>query len=338
MGLLGRLEVMPPSDEKRPGIFVPGRFIPTPHTISPVAQACLSNPPPIVVADEPDPKDKAAWRAHVDERNRQLTALLSANTEAHPGEVTAHDLSSARLYEIKPASLSPEHEQRAVLYIHGGAFIVGGGYAAAYAAMSIASLTRTRTFSVDYRMPPDHPFPAGLDDAVEAYRLLLARYAPASIAVYGPSAGGCLAAACILKARDGGLPMPAACVLHSPQADLTESGDTFETNAQMDTVLRRLTHTIALYADGHDLRDPYLSPLFADFGGGFPPTLLSSGTRDLFLSNTVLLHRALRRAGIQAELHVFEAMSHAGFFGKAPEDRELLAEHARFIDERLRGT
>lgn len=86
------------------------------------------------------------------------------------------------------------------------------------------------------------------------------------------------------------------------------------------------------------MRDPYLSPLFADFSKGFPPTLLSSGTRDLFLSNTVLLHRALRRAGIDAELHVFEAMSHGGFFGKAPEDRELLGEHLRFIEDRLSPT
>lgn len=150
--------------------------------------------------------------------------------------------------------------------------------------------------------------------------------------------GGGLAAACILKARDTGLPMPAACVLHSPQADLTESGDSSETNAMMDTVLKRLTRTIALYADGHDLKDPYLSPIFADFAKGFPPTLLSSGTRDLFLSNTVLMHRALRRAGIEAELHVFEAMSHAGFFGRAPEDRELVAEQVRFINEHVRDT
>jgi len=86
------------------------------------------------------------------------------------------------------------------------------------------------------------------------------------------------------------------------------------------------------------LKDPYLSPIFADFAKGFPPTLLSSGTRDLFLSNTVLMHRALRRAGIEAELHVFEAMSHAGFFGRAPEDRELVAEQVRFINEHVRDT
>jgi acetyl esterase/lipase len=125
--------------------------------------------------------------------------------------------------------------------------------------------------------------------------------------------------------------MPGACVLATPETDLTESGDTFETNDIVDVVLKhRLTETIALYANGHDLHDPYLSPIFGDFGRGFPPTILTSGTRDLFLSNTVLMHRALLRAGIGAELHIWEAMPHGGFFG-APEDQEVLAEQTRFI-------
>jgi epsilon-lactone hydrolase len=123
-------------------------------------------------------------------------------------------------------------------------------------------------------------------------------------------------------------------VLLTPESDLTESGDTFETNRFIDVVLHdRLREAIALYADGHDLRDPYLSPVFGDFGRGFPPTLLISGTRDLFLSNTVLLHRALRRAGCDADPHVFEAMPHA-FFG-TPEDAESLAEQIAFLDRKL---
>jgi monoterpene epsilon-lactone hydrolase len=132
-----------------------------------------------------------------------------------------------------------------------------------------------------------------------------------------------------------GLPLPGACVLHSPEADLTESGDSFETNKGVDAILGRLTNSIALYANGHDLRDPYLSPLFGDFSKGFPPTRLASGTRDLFLSNTVLMHRAIRRANIIADLHVWEGMSHGGFFGMAPEDHEVLAEQVRFIRQQL---
>jgi epsilon-lactone hydrolase len=326
---------MTQSDQKKPGIFVPARFIPTPCTISSEAQTYLSNPPAIALPAEPDPKDKAAWRIHIDKVNQQLASMFSVSAETYPGEIITHHLSSALLYEVKPKNFSPSNERRAVLYIHGGAFIIGGGYAAAHAAMRIGSLTQTRIFSVDYRMPPDHPFPAGLNDAVEAYKELLTRYQPANIAVYGPSAGGGLAAALVLKARDIGLPMPAVCVLHSPEADLTESGDTFETNDKVDIILSRLTNSIALYADGHDLKDPYLSPIFADFSKGFPSTILTSGTRDLFLSNTANMHRALRRAGIKAELHVFEAMSHGGFMGRAPEDQEVLAEQVRFMNEHL---
>jgi acetyl esterase/lipase len=227
------------------------------------------------------------------------------------------------------------HQDRAILYIHGGAFIHGAGLAGAYMAHPLAGAARLRTFCVDYRMPPDHPFPVGLDDSVDAYRWMLERYRPQDIAVAGSSAGGGLAAALVLKARDLGLPLPGACVLGTPEADLTEAGDSFETNDTVDVVLQhRLTESVALYADGHDLRDPYLSPVFGDFSKGFPSTILTSGTRDLFLSNTVLLHRALLRAGMEAELHVWEAMPHGGFFG-APEDEEVVHQQARFILDRL---
>jgi len=170
---------------------------------------------------------------------------------------------------------------------------------------------------------------------VAAYREVLTRYAPGNVVVAGVSAGGGLAAAGILKLRDLGLPQPAGAILLTPEADLTESGDSFETNRGVDVVLReRLTASILLYASGHDLRDPYLSPLFGDFSHGFPPTLLVSGTRDLFLSNTVRLHRSLRKAGIRADLHVFEAMPRGRFSG-APEDVESMAEQLRFVDEVL---
>src|SRR4029077_19693305 len=182
----------------------------------------------------------------------------------------------------------------------------------------------------------DYPFPTGLEDALEGYRFLLKRYQPANIVIEGGSAGANLVAAVILKARDAGLPMPGACVLHTAAVDLTQSGDTFETNAIIDVVLRTPSHELfRLYSDGHDQRDPYLSPVFADFSKGFPPCLLISGTRDMLLSSTVMMHRALRRAGLEAELHVFEAMPHGGFGLTTPEDNERLAETAHFIHRHL---
>jgi acetyl esterase/lipase len=196
---------------------------------------------------------------------------------------------------------------------------------------SIAAMTvGAPVVSVDYRMPPDHPYPAAIDDGVAVYRALLADHAPGDIVVGGLSAGGNIAAATVLRARDEGLPLPAGLVLLSPEIDLTESGDSFETLLGIDRIVR-FTEPNALYAAGAALDDPYVSPLFGDFTKGFPPTFLQSGTRDLFLSNTVLMHRALRRAGVAAELHVFEAMPHGGFQG-APEDVEVAAEQRGFAE------
>jgi len=122
-------------------------------------------------------------------------------------------------------------------------------------------------------------------------------------------------------------------VLLTPEVDLTESGDSFATHLGVDTILRTsLMPANQLYAAGHDLAHPYLSPLFGDLTKGFPPTLLATGTRDLFLSNTVRMHRALRAAGVRAELHVLEAAPHGFFFGIAPEDGELTREIRLFLD------
>lgn len=132
-------------------------------------------------------------------------------------------------------------------------------------------------------MPPDYPYPAALNDGVGAYRALLQDRAASEIVILGTSAGGNLAAATILRARAEGLPLPAGVVLLSPEVDLTETGDSFQVNLGVDPILGRVMPVNLLYARGRDLMDPYLSPLFGDFAQGFPPTLITSGTRDLFL-------------------------------------------------------
>lgn len=193
---------------------------------------------------------------------------------------------------------------------------------------------KVQCYGVDYRMPPEHPYPAALDDCLAAYRHVLDRHAPETIVIGGRSAGGNLAVATVLRGRDEGLPSPAGLVLLSPEVDLTESGDSFETNRMVDVVLPgSLMKNNLLYANGADLAHPYLSPLFGDLGG-LPATFLQTGTRDLLLSNTVRMHRLLRRAKVPTELHVFEAMPHGGFMGGTPEDRELAEEVSRFVRER----
>lgn len=316
-------------------LHLPARQIPVPATVSPEAQAILAldltagrpAAPPTPAAG-----DLEGWRRWVQERNAAWR--LTAQQDAKDGttEVEETDAEGTRVYVITPVGHS-HGTTRVLLHVHGGALLLGGGDLCALTSRAIAERARVRTWAVDYRMPPDHPYPAPLDDCLTVYRALLQNHRPQDVIVSGESAGGNLAAAMLLRARDEGLPLPAAAVLLSPEVDLTESGDSFACNLGLDNVLTEpLMPLNLLYAGGHDLRHPYISPLFGDFTKGFPPTLLVSGTRDLFLSNTVLLHRRLRAAGVRAELHVVEAAGHGRFFGQAPEDSEIDTEISRFVD------
>ena len=268
--------------------------------------------------------------------NEIFTPIFEAYRQGFAGSLVERKLGGVTTYEVLPRTIPACNRDRVLLFLHGGAYVFGGGPLAGAGAIPLAGAGGYRTFSPDYRMPPDHPFPAALDDAVAVYRAVLEEHAPSTIGIAGVSAGGGLAAASILKIRDLGLPLPAAAVLLTPEADLTESGDTFATNEDLDIVLKKPMPVLnQLYAAGHDPRDPCISPVFGDFSKGFCPTYLQSGTRDLFLSNTVILHRALRRAGLEADLNVWEAMPHVGFFG-APEDAESIADQLRFLDRHLR--
>ena len=312
------------------------RSLPVPTSVSPEAQAFLASPG---LGDGATPypalDDIEGWHAHVASSDAMLLAAFEMQPAQENVTVEETVVDGVPVYVITPEGADGGSGQPLYLDIHGGALVMGGG--ACCRAMGTASATRVGlpTWSVDYRMPPDHPYPASLDDCLTVYRAVLERYAPDRVVVGGGSAGGNLAAALMLRARDEGLPMPAALLLLTPEVDLTESGDSFHTNLGVDNVLTgSLAPANLLYAGGHDLTDPYVSPLFGEFTSSFPPTFLQAGTRDLFLSNAVRMHRKLRAAGVDAELHVFEAMPHGGFFG-APEDRELAEETRRFVAAHL---
>jgi acetyl esterase/lipase len=260
-----------------------------------------------------------------------MAAQLRDPAMALPVQATLDTVGGVAVYIAEPDVMPAENRDKVLLYFHGGGLVLLGGECVGLFARLEAAASRCKVYAVDFRNPPDHPYPAALDDCLAVYRAMLALYEPAKIAVMGVSGGGNLAAAMPLKARDLGLALPAAIGLMTPEIDLTESGDTFQTNRDIDTVLPRgLPELNALYANGHDLTDPYVSPLFGDFTLGFPPTYIQSGTRDLFLSNSVRMHRVLCRAGIEAELHVGEAMPHGGF-GNAPEDQELRTAFSNFL-------
>jgi acetyl esterase/lipase len=315
------------------GIRLQERVVPSPRSISAAARAALVRmvaPDGTVVAppSPPPADDRDAWtelRAQVEQiimtfKNPDLQTTASVET---------FDFNGIAVHVARRAGT--DGTSRVYLEIHGGGLIYGGGAPARRDEELIAHRHGATARSPDYRMPPEHPYPAALDDCLALYRAVLERHVPQDVIVGGTSAGGNLAAALMLRARDEGLPAPAALVLLLPDLDLTESGDSFEVNRLVDVNLSgSLAESIALYAGAHDLSHPYLSPLFGDFTRGFPPTFLRAGTRDLFLSNTVRMHRALCRANIPLELHVFEGMPHGGFQG-APEDDELAAEVDRFV-------
>ena len=307
-------------------LALPAKSIPVPASVSAEARAFLAQAAPL--PQEPPAKDIDAWRQYVVEFDANVIDVLRRFAEGFEGDSETSELPNAKLYRVTPSHRPGALKDVAYFEIHGGALVMLGGELCRLWATIRAKLLGVEVISVDYRMPPDHPYPAALDDCMDAYRAVLERYPPEKIVVGGVSAGGNLAAALLLRARDEGLPLPAGTALVSPELDLTESGDTFVTNLGID-LLPRLTNSIALYAAGHDLSHPYVSPLFGDFSKGFPPSFITSGTRDLFLSNAVRMHRALRKAGVDAELHIGEAMPHGGFFG-APEDIELEEELCRF--------
>lgn len=324
----GREDIGAPTGVVRLG----ARDIPLPRSISIEAQQRLAlaagrfQSEPFPAPDAPP----EIWRERIARMDAAILESIKA-LDAVPGIAdTIEHLGALPVYVAEPAGAVSD---ACVLELHGGGLILLSGEPCRLMGRGSAMMTGLRTYSPDYRMPPDHPYPAALDDCIAAYRWLLDRYRPERIVISGASAGANLAAATTLRARDEGLPLPAGVVLRTPEVDLTESGDTYETLLGLDCVLpNRLMEANLLYAAGEPLTLPYISPLFGDFTKGFPRTFLQSGTRDLLLSSTVQMHRALRRAGITAELHIWEGMPHGGF-GGAPEDAEMAAEVRRFVAE-----
>jgi acetyl esterase/lipase len=314
-----------------PVVRLPAREIPLPAAISDAAREALTAGRP---GDGVMPAldDHDAWRRLIAQRSEGAAVMQAPLLQRLKADVEAREMAGVPVYVGRPRAERLIDDRHVVFDIHGGALLFGGGEAAVrFEAAAISLRTGRVTYALDYRVPPDGPYPAALDDCVAVYRALLAEHKAQDIVVSGTSAGGNLAAALLLRARDEGLPMPAGAILLTPELDLTESGDSFHTLMGLDTVLRnRLTEMNLYYAAGADLSHPYLSPLLGDVAG-FPPTFLQAGGRDIFLSNAILMHRKLRRAGIRADLHVWEGMPHGGFSGFTPEDREVSAEMQAFI-------
>jgi epsilon-lactone hydrolase len=316
----------------------PARPLPVPTTVSPEVQKLIAAPPSPIwnfVA-----KSKEEWKTFLDTGAANAVKTFPAKMEALRVKYEPTTIDGVKGYIVTPATMPPNHADKLLVHVHGGCYAALGGEAAVDEALFMAGLGGYKVLVVDYRRPPDFPYPAALDDAMTVYKAALKMADPKKIAIFGSSAGGALTLSMVLRAKKEGLPMPAAIAPGTPMSDLTNAGDSFVTNAFIDNGLVApnggCDARAALYANGHDIRDPMLSPIFGDMSG-FPPTILTTGTRDLLLSSTVRVHRKLRQAGVEAFLQVFEGQSHAQFYRDptAPETKDAFAEITAFFDKHM---
>lgn len=322
-----------------PALPAPGRetAFPVPSTVSPELRDMIS-------AGIPDgwnkpPRSVEEWKTWIDAAAQRQLKNLPALREKLGVVMKADIMSGVPVFIIEPKE--PVNDGRVLLNLHGGGYVLGPGEAGTQEAVFMAGMGRFRVIYADYRMAPDFPYPAAIDDAMAVYRELLTKTPAESIGVFGTSTGGAMTLILALRAKDEGLPLPGALASGTPWAQLNKVGDSYATNEGVDNVLVSYDGWLAgaaeLYAAGHDMEDPYLSPVNGDVHG-FPPTLLTSGTRDLFLSNTVRMHLKLREAGVPADLIVFEGLSHAQYHMNAdmPEARCHFEELSRFFRKNLK--
>jgi epsilon-lactone hydrolase len=245
----------------------------------------------------------------VTEQRRQLRELLSAQPLPPEITVTRAELGGVPAAEITVDGVESRH---AVLYFHGGVYVMGDAFLAADLASQVGRRTRAKAFSVDYRLAPEHPYPAAVNDALAAYQALLdAGTAPSDIVLAGESAGGGLVIATLVNARDHGLPLPAAAFVMSPYADLTLAGTTMETKRQADPLLSResLQARVADYTSGQDAGLGLISPIFADLSG-LPPLVIQAGTHEVLLDDAVRLARQAAAADVQVTLDITPGVPH----------------------------
>jgi acetyl esterase/lipase len=271
---------------------------------------------------------QSAFPAGIDlnEQRRLLRELISAQPLPADVTVTAAALGGVPTAEITIDGIEPRH---VVLYFHGGVYVLGDAFQAAGLASQIGRRTRAKVISVDYRLAPEHPYPAAVDDALAAYEALLQNgTAPSDIAFAGESAGGGLAVATLVNARDHGLPLPAAAFAMSPYADLTLAGTTMQTKGEVDVLMSRenLQARVTDYTSGQDAALGLISPVFADLSG-LPPLIIQAGSHEVLLDDAVRLARQAAIADVQVTLDITPRVPHV-FQAYAP----ILDEGAAALD------
>ena len=245
----------------------------------------------------------------VNEQRRLLREAISAQPLPVDVTVTAAALGGVPTAEITVEGIDPRH---VVLYFHGGVYVMSDAFLAAGLASQVARRTHAKVISVDYRLAPEHPYPAAVDDALAAYEALLHNgVASSDIAFAGESAGGGLAIATLVNARDHAVALPAAAFVMSPYVDLTLAGATMETKRDVDPLLSRelLQPRVADYTAGRDPALGLISPVFADLSG-LPPLIIQAGSHEVLLDDAVRLAQQAAAADVEVTLEITPRVPH----------------------------
>jgi epsilon-lactone hydrolase len=307
------------------------RVVPMPATVSPEAQKYLENLTKKSNAAQTLEQRRAgtdAWRARQSAEAKRL----------FPVKVEETTTAGVRTDIITPLDAPAGNRDRVLINLHGGGFNSDSG--SLIEGVPIANLAKIKVVSVYYRLAPENPFPAAVDDVVAVYKELLKTYKPKKIGIFGTSAGATLTAEVASKLKQSGMPMPGALGMFSVHPDYSRPTDSQELFA-LDGFPGRLEPRDPLkmpadpYATSTDRKDPVLSPIFADLKG-WPPSLLVTSTRDLLLSDTSMFHLALTKAGVDSQLLVFEALPHAFWYHyELPETTDALDRMSKFFLEKL---
>lgn len=301
-----------------------------PKTVSEKAQEFLRTVKPFTVR----PNSPEAWKkaqAAFNEGNRSYSDKIREELVERTEKTT---IASTPVLIVTPKNYNKKNDGQVIVFIHGGAYVVGDPETYHMVQAPIAYEAGLKLYSINYGLAPERPFPGGLDDCLAVYRELLKTFKAKNIVFSGDSAGGGLALATLLKAREEGLPMPRAVALLSPWSDLSKTGDTYYTLEGRDPILdydKNLEVPAKLYAGTHPFTDPLVSPVYADYTKGFPRTLITTGTRDLFLSNCARLYRKMKRGGVDVQIDIWEGMWHVFQDYTTPEARESAKNIGRFL-------
>ncbi|MDO6568024.1 alpha/beta hydrolase [Alteromonas sp. 1_MG-2023] len=328
----------PPDISDVPHREVPAKALALPSTVSDELKSAISRYP-IPSVDEVinnTPQSVEQWREMIQIRNGAQKKKIKQMRKQFDVDVSLEKINGVTVRRLTPNTIAPEFKNKVFIDVHGGGYVFFAGLPSIEESLLIAHRVGITVISIDYRMPPHAPFPAALNDVVSVYSSLAAEHGAHNLFIGGTSAGAGLVLSAVQTLIKTQQPLPLAVYAGTPWADLTKTGDTLFTNESIDRILVTyegfLAASASLYAGQECLTHPSISPLNGNFAG-FPPTFLLSGTRDMFLSDTVRVNRKLRDAQVRTQLEVFEGLSHADYVVAydTPESHSVYQELKQFL-------